>query len=103
MSPSTRRDTTSCSPWWRSAWVSREEISSCCCIMEPFMVIAPGFLCLGGVGSVRLVGTRGAHECIRGEDGKQRHHGQCHGQAEGVRQQARDEGTGCKAEQVLEE
>src|SRR5215207_2499684 len=37
MSPSTRRDTISCSPWCRSAWTSSEEISSGCCIIRPFM------------------------------------------------------------------
>ena len=36
--PSTRRDTTSWSPWCRSACVSSEETSSGCCIMSPFIV-----------------------------------------------------------------
>jgi hypothetical protein len=35
--PSTRRETISCSPWWRSACTSSEEISSGCCIIKPFM------------------------------------------------------------------
>src|SRR3954470_23963069 len=119
MSPSTRRETTSCSPWCRSAWLSRDEISSGCCIMEPFMAFLSsgrthgvvrgergrcgGLGVVGGARGVGFVGTGGKHEGGSGGQCKQRGGRQGCLQAPAVGQQSRNEGPGRKAEQVLEQ
>ena len=127
MSPSTRRETISCSPWWRSAWVSRVEISSGCCIINPFMVlpsvyrvwgaIRPGLRRDAAVAAADRFG-RGSRSALqvgfvaarwharrrsaasRAED---RHGGERRLEAPCVRQHAGDEGSGGQAEQVLEQ
>src|SRR5664279_1136109 len=53
MSPSTRRDTTSCSPWCRSACTSSEEISSGTCIIKPFILSPTSVCCGAGASRVR--------------------------------------------------
>src|SRR4051812_44728459 len=100
MSPSTRRDTTSCSPWCRSACVSSEEISSGCCIMWPFMswLRVSGRRGLRGVG---FVGARRAQEGGDGDEREERHARERRVQPDGVGEQAGEQGSRRQPEKVL--